>query len=328
MSGSSKSSTDQHYVPQLLLRGFATVKRKQVYAFDKQTERVFRSSVRNLACERGFYDLGDGEDKSGHDQWLGQLEEQAGPVMQSIRNRRTLDHLELGERQWVAGFIAVQHVRTLRHRLVWGDVNKQMADALREMGAEPNKVKNFRELTEEEVRENAIEDMAPLALGLVPHLLDKAWILFSTPPGMSFWIGDHPVVLVNDTNPGDGIQSTIGFGVRGIEIYLPVSSALTLGCLCPTIRAMFAAGRELSIPRPPGLRRAEDFLEAFTGRTTLQLEAENVTYHNSMQVAAAERFVFSLHDDFSMAREMLGSHPHLKSGPRIELVGRPRQKGA
>ena len=328
MSRTSKSSTDQHYVPQLLLRGFATPKRKQVYVFDKQAGNMSRSSVRNLACERGFYDLeGDG-DPERLDRWLRRLEEQTAPVIKSIRGRRALDHLLPAERQWIAAFIAVQHLRTRRHREFWGDVNKQMAGVLREMGADPNKVENFRELTEAEVRRDSIAFMPGSASALLPHLLDKAWILLSAAPGNSFWVGDHPVILANNINPGDGIRGTLGFAVRGIEVYLPISSELTLGCLCPTIPAMFAAAKARVIQ--PALRkgRADEFLDAFTGRTTLQLDVENMKYHNSLQVISAERFIFSLHDEFDMAREMLASHPNLKTGPRVEIANRPRRPQA
>lgn len=70
--------------------------------------------------------------------------------------------------------------------------------------------------------------------------------------------------------------------------------------------------------------RTDEHLEAFSGRTSLRLDAENVKYHNSLQVISAERFVFSLHDDFAMVREMLASHPHLKAGPRVQIAGRDR----
>ena len=56
----------------------------------------------------------------------------------------------------------------------------------------------------------------------------------------------------------------------------------------------------------------------------MKLDAENVKYHNSLQVISAERFIFSLHDEFDMVREMLASHPSLKTGRRIEIVGGPK----
>jgi uncharacterized protein DUF4238 len=326
MSTQSKALTDQHYVPQLLLKGFASQKRKQLYVFDKSTEKVFRSSVRNLACERGFYHLENGEDPNRVDRWLGQLEEATAPIIRSVRTQKTLNHLKTAERQWLAAFIAVQHVRTRHHRESWGDINKQMADALREMGAEPNSVENFRELTQSEIRETSIGDVPRLAFTLLPHILNKSWILLAAAPGTDFWIGDHPVVLENNMNPGDGIRGTLGFAIPGIEIYLPVSSELTLGCLCPTIPAMFASAQvRFQQSAFPAAARSEQFLRALTGSGTLQLDAQNVKYHNSLQAIRAERFVFGQHQEFNLLQQMIANDPTLKAGPRIEIVGRPRR---
>jgi hypothetical protein len=316
MAVHSTARTDHHYVSQFLLRGFASDKRKQVYVFDKSNDNEFRSSVRNLACQRDFY----GPDL---DKWLGKLENTSAPIIQSIRTKRTLSHLQDAEVQWLAGFIAVQQVRTLHHRAVSADINKQLADVLREMGAEPNSVRNFRELTDSEVREQTNLNIPELSFDLLPHILNKRWILFSAAPGSEFWIGDHPVALANNMNPGDGLRGTLGFGVIGIEIYLPISSELMLGCLCPSIRAMFAASQAGRLPAVP---QAEEFLRAFDGSATMQLNSENVKYHNSLQVVSAERFVYSEHSAFDMVREMVSTDKSLRIGKRPGIAGRPRKK--
>jgi Protein of unknown function (DUF4238) len=316
MAVQSTAGTDQHYVPKLLLRGFAGGKRKQLYVFDKSNDNEFRSSVRNLACQRDFYD-------PSIDLWLLQLESVSAPIIQSIRTKRTLNHLQDVEIQWLAGFIAVQQVRTLSHRAFSTDMNRQMADVLREMGTEPNSVKNFREFTDSEMREQANADVQRLSLELLPYILSKDRILFSAVSGGEFWIGDHPVALANNLNPGDELRGTLGFGVPGIEIYLPISSELMLGCMCPSIRAMFAASQAGRLPAAP---RGEEFLRAFDGSTTLQLNSENLKYHNSLQVISAERFVYSEHHAFEMAREMVSSDESLRIGRRPEIVGRPRRR--
>lgn len=318
MSPTSNSSTNQHYVPQLLLRGFATPRTEQVYVFDKQTAKVFRSCVRNLACERGFYDLDDDGDPERLDRWLRRLEEQTAPIIKSLRSQRPISQLHRMERQWIAAFVAVQYVRTRHHRELWVDFNRRIPEALREMGTDPNKVENFRGSTEAEVRHSSIEGMPGLAFTVLPHLIDKVWILLSAAPGNTFWVGDHPVVLDNILNPGGGIRGTLGFGVRGIEVYLPISSEVTLGCLCQTIPALFADAKE----------PAKEFLAAFAGGATLELDAESVKYYNSLQVICAERFIFSLHNDFDMAREMLASHPDLRKGQRVEIANWPRPRQA
>jgi Protein of unknown function (DUF4238) len=312
MAVQSTEGTHHHYVPQFLLRGFAPAKRKHVHVFDKSNEKEFRSPVRHLACQRDFYN-------PEVDRWLTQLEDTSAPIIQSIRMKRVLTHLQKDEIQWLAAFIAVQHVRTLHHRALFADMNAQMADAIREMGTDPNTVKNFREWTESEYREFANAEVARTSFVLLPYILNKAWILCSAAPGNEFWIGDHPVTLDNNMNPGDSLRSTLGFGVAGIEIYLPISSQSMLGCLCPSIRA-FAQSHAGQLPR------ALDFVKAFEGSTTLEVDAENVKRQNSLQVIYAERFVFSEHGAFDMVRQMIASDENLRRGLRTELVGRRRRK--
>lgn len=314
-------------MPQLLLSGFATEKRKQLYVLDKRTESVFRSSIRNLACERGFYDLHSGTGTPDRvDRWLGELEGNVGPVVRSIRTRRTLHHLVEEERQWLAAFIAVQHVRTRRHREVWADINRKMAAMIREMGTEPNSVANFREFTGEEARELSVGDVPRAAFTLIPHILSKSWLLLAAPTGTEFWIGDHPIMLANNMNPGDGFRSTSGFAVPGVEIYLPVSSELILGCLCPSIQEMFVSSHaRLERLASPATKEIGEYLNAFAGTLPKQLDSENVKYQNSLQALGAERFVFSQHRDFTMLLEMIHSDPTLKTGPRVEILGGPKR---
>src|SRR4029453_17497765 len=64
------------------------------------------------------------------------------------------------------------------------------------------------------------------------HILDKTWLLFETDAATPFYISDNPVAmqnLVERRGPGRG---NLGLSVRGIEIYLPISSLMTLGFFC------------------------------------------------------------------------------------------------
>jgi len=74
------------------------------------------------------------------------------------------------------------------------------------------------------------------------------------------------------------------------------------------------------------LTRIDDFQKALAGSATLQLDAENMKYHNSLQAIRAERFVFCQHQNFALLQEMLTNDPTLKSGPTIEIVGRSRRR--
>jgi len=47
----------QHYVPQFILRNFTTGKGNQIFVFDKQEEVAFKTNIRNIASESGFYNF-------------------------------------------------------------------------------------------------------------------------------------------------------------------------------------------------------------------------------------------------------------------------------
>jgi hypothetical protein len=86
---------------------------------------------------------------------------------------------------------------------------------------------------------------------------------------------------------------------------------------------MFAVSQAGQLPR---VERAKDFLRAFDGLTTLQLDLENMKYHHSLQVISAERFVYSEHAAFDVARDMVSSDERLRTGSRAEIAGR-RERG-
>lgn len=47
----------QHYVPRFVLKNFSRGKTPQLYVYDKATDKRFRSNIRGVASEAGFYDL-------------------------------------------------------------------------------------------------------------------------------------------------------------------------------------------------------------------------------------------------------------------------------
>jgi hypothetical protein len=93
----------QHYVPQLLLRGFAS-RRSLLYVFDKRSGRSFRSSVQRAGCERGFYEHSGS--RSSVDEWMKQAETQAGAIIVNICSRMDIGHLSQTNREWLAAFTA------------------------------------------------------------------------------------------------------------------------------------------------------------------------------------------------------------------------------
>lgn len=102
-------NTNQHYVSQMLFRGFETaVGSEQVHVFDKQTDRTFVTAIRNVASERGYYDLGD----STLDAAMNLADDAASPIINKIRNRQSLSGIPREDREMLAGFVVLQLLRT------------------------------------------------------------------------------------------------------------------------------------------------------------------------------------------------------------------------
>jgi hypothetical protein len=173
------------------------------------------------------------------------------------------------------------------------DLSDSFRDAVEHAGMDPDKVQGFDFLDAIQIRVASITSLPGLAADLMPHFLNKSWILHSTTEEHAFYISDNPVTRFNrNQHP---FLSTRGLRVPGIQLHLPLSPTLCLGFLCPTIK----------LP----LR-----IRLFGG--TLGLRPANVEHLNSLQVLNAEQYVYSQRDDFTLVREILQKLPEVKRGPR------------
>jgi hypothetical protein len=311
-------STNQHYVPQFLLRNFASSPGgKQIYVYDKAEERSFSSPIDKVASARAFYDFEVDGVVDSIDPLLGKLESATSAVIRNITQARSLRGLSTTSRTLVSLFAVVQMLRTEAHRKQSKALIDDLHDVVKRAGWNPDKVEGFDFLDEEEVRVASITSLRELARALLPHFVNKHWVLYSAPQGSSLYISDNPVALFNLNQ--DPVRSTLGLRVPGIQVYLPLSSDLCLGFLCPTtadtVRGSYELAREFGHPVPC---HVESLIRALDGGDTLPLGPANVIHQNSLQVANAERFVFCDSDNFAPVREMIHSSEEFKAGPRSE----------
>jgi hypothetical protein len=94
----SNIGTNQHYVPQFLLRNFTSDELGHLYAFDKQTGRVFPTIPRNVASEKGFYDYFNENAVDSIDSHLTELDTTCAPIMDRIVTQETLACLSQADR--------------------------------------------------------------------------------------------------------------------------------------------------------------------------------------------------------------------------------------
>jgi len=307
-------------VPQLLLRGFRANTQEQVYVFDKQTGKVFRSAIRNLACERGFYDISGTADLDGV---MRQVEDSTAPIIQEIRDRKSVASLDDNKRIWLAGFTTMQWLRTKAFSERSQDMVRQVAECVSKMngGELPGKIREQLGLTSPEPEhEKVLRTILGLAPPVLEKLLEKSLVLYRSDGSFPFWISDNPVALNNTINRGDGIRGTLGVGVPGIEVYLPISSELTLAYMCPSIAMTCHAMDEVAARMGFIHAFARPYLSALTNGWGMILSKDDIRLQNLLQVGHAERFVYSSQDNFSDAEKMLNDSPRMRTGPRY---GRP-----
>ncbi len=108
-----------HFVPQFYLRRF-TDSDGLLWVYDKDDDRVFSATPRNLAAERGFYNLPDFfPDPSLLERQFGDLEEQAALITQDWLNQLKPRHaVEIPgiNREIMSLYLTTQLLRTSEAR--------------------------------------------------------------------------------------------------------------------------------------------------------------------------------------------------------------------
>lgn len=126
-------------------------------------------------------------------------------------------------------------------------------------------------------------------------LHNHIWILLTNDTGNPLYTSDNPVVMhtpLKDQLPGVGIASP------GIEIAFPLSSS----------RILTLADRQVY-----GFHQS-----SFDGKIR-ELEVDNVTYYNSLQVLDSERQIYCEQPDFALVEDMIEKNPNLSRGKRNRI---------
>jgi hypothetical protein len=219
----------QHYVPQFILRNFCIGNTAQLLVFDKLKERIFLTNIRNVAAEKGFYDLDIRGISTTMEFGLSELEGKSSPIINKIINDGSLVNITDSEKELLSYFFATQLTRVKNVRYRYKQINDLLADKVKEMGFDP---KNIPDLNHDE---NDFKSMSILGLGdmvseFAPYFYNKDWVLFKAPSDTTYYISDNPVTLQNLIDYGP--RGNLGLAVKGIEIYFPLSKHYSLGMIC------------------------------------------------------------------------------------------------
>lgn len=335
-------------MPCMLQSAFATAGRgkfDQVYVFDKQEDRTFRTAPENVLHERDFNRYDDGGYIVCMEGGLGKIEDQAAPVFRRIRDSRSLVGLTLEDRVKVMAFVALQHVRGPSTRINMIDVGEKMRERIRSMGHDPENIPQLRGGDDPEMIKLTAMKLAKENLPkFTESFADKVMLLVGAAPGATFLLGDNPVVKANQN--GMGIRGNLGLKSEGIEIYLPIAPDLIVAFWCPTLLKFLEHGlmqsemsyrktapvallgvgqeadriREMHADLKVRVERLKADVEAIRDQRPLTSRPENMDYYNSLQVIYAERMLISATGDFALVRNMIAGDESLRSGPRMELA--------
>jgi len=324
----SSIAKNQHYVPQFILRNFTISDGNQIHVFDKHDERNFKTNIRNIAAETGFYNFKIEEYEFTIEPGLSDLESSTCKAFAKIINDRSISHLDNNDRTKIAYFISVQIYRTRYFRDKLGDLSKGMSDRMRLYASGTGQVSIPKPLDEKEIKDVSIKLILKSTEELIPHLLEKKWLLYETTESDPFYISDNPVVRQNHKDFGP-LWGNLGLACTGIEVYFPLTKTLSLAMLCKSHEETFKdvfkkiGFLKMMMPSfeqqlPVDMEWIENHKKGYDEGTAISMMAENVINHNSLQVKWSSRYVFSSKNNFSLVREMIAADSTFKNGIKIK----------
>lgn len=295
----------QHYVQQSYLRRFSP-NEKQIYVYDKVLGKDFPNGISDVAQESHFYRLPDNlktedgkpisvDDPLIVEKAFQKIEGRANQDIQTLIELSAGASIPAEIRANLSVFLAIQFLRTRAYRnLVVETAEKFMRAVARELIK-----KNFGEESLKYTPKISFKDNAAGLFqsqqifnfdkldGFAEVLYNHIWILCINDTGRPLYTSDNPVVMhtpLKDQLPAVGIASP------GIEIAFPLSSS----------RILTLADREVY-----------GFHESPYDGKIRQLEAENVTYYNSLQVLDSERQIYCEKPNFDLVKDMIKKNPAL-----------------
>jgi len=285
----------QHYVPRFYLSNFAHKQKEEfiINCFEKPKEKAFSVNIKKIGAEKYFYD--SSFDKNQEiEKSLGRFESKFNIAYNKIIKNLSLSVLSQKEKISFAYFIATQEVRTKEFR-------ELIKDSIRQLKKRLSNEKLSKEL-ERQIKEvsipNSIKSMHLKILikdtpTFASSLLNMKWVLFINKTNLPCWTSDHPV---NRYNPIDLTPyGNLGLLSPGIQIYFPLSYNLSL-CICdPTLYSYLPEIYEIT-------------------------DKQNIIFLNHLQVKSSTRHIFSINDDFSLAKRMVKDHPYLKDIDRKRII--------
>jgi uncharacterized protein DUF4238 len=328
-----------HSVPQFLIRGFAKKKGKvwQTHVFDKRDDWVFVAPTEDIMAGRDFNALKTETGVISLEGYIAQIEDVAAPIVRRLVEAETASILSKSDRENISIFVALQLIRGTGHRAQYLDIARQFREVLIKRGM-PADDPSFAIPDDGIIKAEALRQIVTAVPMYATHLHTKDMVIFKAAPDHDFILGDNPIAM--DNHKEFGFKGNLGLAVEGVEIYLPLTSKLTLGLwandLRPELREMITnvqsrkselnarallglepartAARRALADLNQGIADAERLLKDVEAGGPVHTRPESMDRFNSMQVYYAERYLASLSGKFDLAKQMIVERPEISTG--------------
>jgi Protein of unknown function (DUF4238) len=315
MAKQVKESMKHHFVPQARLKQFSIgAKNKQVWVFDKQTDRAFESSILNAGSENHFNTVTFEDGRWNFEYLFEEIDSASASLIREIIEKQSLSGLESRKLEVLFDLFVSQLLRTHFARSTPLFLAKSIREIVSSLGFDPDSDPDWSLPSEASLRLEAVrsflrrEEQRASIARLIPAL-------FSAKAGSRFVISDHPVAVTNQFPYGD-----LGLSSHGIIMLLPITPAFALALVCPTIIARYEAIDRL--PEYSDRRaRTEKYRSGFRSGNPICISASELESWNCHQVAKSKRFLYAATDDFDFAKQILQANPSLRNVETHVWVG-------
>lgn len=296
----------EHYVPQSYLRRF-TIDGKSIHVLDKPDLRTFTTNVRNIAGETGFYDLpseraeGMGIDPQVAEKELSELEQGFNVAVGTVLERADAGDptiLDAHLRRNLAHFLVLQNLRTRERRSATRQMIQKLGEALVERHPDLDGSAISAEADEQwlSLFQTAQLFNPKMLRVLASALLDHIWYLGRSPTEGVLYTSDHP--FVRRAHYQQSHMSNLGLASPGIELACPLSPSYVLVLID---RIAFCKYEDID-------------------NKVLGLEADNITYYNSLQVFQSYRQVYCSANAFELALRICRERPFVRDPDRKRVI--------
>jgi ribosomal protein S17E len=282
----------QHYVPRTYLKNFSSFNGGEYYiwVFDKLTEKVFQTNIKNIAFEEEFYNKVSEEQTT--EKTLRDIETKFDIVAQKLISVKDLDMLIGEEKDVLAEFIAYQMIRTKGVREEIKDIPKQL---LEKYGDNMNS--NFKEQVVDSMTKDSLRKMQNNIIGNIEvfkkRIKNLKWIVSINKTKFPFWTSDNPVIEYNEIDLFP--YGNLGLDCFGFEMHFPINTMLTL-TICDNRRFIELPSKEI----------IKDY--------------RRIVRERDLQVGYSTRFIFSIDNNFSFAQMKVRENPLIKDPNRKRVT--------